>query len=137
MFDMGKKEDKILSYTLIMFCIVFIGLLLFLIVRLINTTPSKDVDGFYQAVVENSSDGYRANFDKSDHSYYISYIRDNQIISRGTYEKYADGIFVLKDEETGDETLLTLLHKRFYYRLSQENKVIEFNFISNAPTYFE
>lgn len=59
------------------------------------------------------------------------------MVSKGTYEKQDNNSYVLTDE-SGNKTLVILLHNKFYYYDAEASKMITFvTDGSGKPTYIE
>ena len=102
------------------------GLLLAALFQIKNILPARrGLQGFFQSIPgENNLITHRANFDsRNNNFYYISYTRNDELISKGTYEKKEDNLYVLTDEG-GEKTLVVLLHDKFYYYDKKTDEII-------------
>lgn len=136
------QKTKIYKAAGIIMGVAIIALSIFLLFAILQIKEWKPVrtglQGYFQANVQmgEMSPGYRANFDyRQGKSYYISYIKDEEIISEGTYEKVNDVLYTLTDK-SGKKLPITLVHDTFYYYDEKLDYMVEFKLIDIVPTYF-
>lgn len=137
---MMKRNSKT-AYIVMGITIIVLSIsLIFAMLQIKKLKPTRfGLQGYFQASVRegNAAPGYRANFDPyKGNTYYISYMKDEEIISEGTYEKVNDALYILTDQ-SGEKQTITLLHDKFYYYDEEMDYIVEFVANSNGvPTYF-